>query len=106
MGLFFIITWLNFYRVTAYCPGQCCCGPHAAGITASGHVIQPDDKFVAADKSILFGTLVIIPNYNNNQPVPVLDRGGAIHGNRMDVYFDTHKEALRWGVQWLPIQFQ
>jgi len=27
------------------------------------------------------------------------DRGGAIKGNKIDVFFDTHKEALNFGRQ-------
>ena len=29
----------------------------------------------------------------------VQDTGGAIAGNRLDLYFDSHEDALRWGVQ-------
>jgi 3D (Asp-Asp-Asp) domain-containing protein len=90
-------------RVTAYCPGACCCGKWADGMTASGHIIQPGDRFVAADKQFAFGTRIIIPGYNNNQPVEVLDRGGAIKGDRLDVFFPTHEEALEWGVQMLTV---
>jgi len=84
---------------TAYCPCKICCGPKACGVTASGHKIRPGDKFVAADKSIPFGTLITVPGYNNGKPVPVLDRGGAIKGDHYDVFFPTHKEALKWGVR-------
>ena len=86
--------------VTAYCPCELCCDNYADGVTASGHIIQPGDKFVAADPSIPFGTLLNIPGYGI---VPVLDRGGAIKGNRLDVYFDTHAEALTWGRKRLQI---
>ena len=27
----------------------------------------------------------------------VQDRGGAINGNRIDIYFDSHSEALNFG---------
>ena len=90
-------------RVTAYCPGACCCGKWADGMTASGHLIKPGDRFVAADKQFAFGTRILIPGYNKNQPVEVLDRGGAIKGDRLDVFFPTHEEALEWGVQVLTV---
>ena len=89
------------YRVTAYCSGPCCCGEYADGITASGHKIKPGDKFIAAPKSIPFGTWINIEGYGYAE---VLDRGGAIKGNRLDVYFDTHQEALNWGVRYLEIE--
>jgi 3D (Asp-Asp-Asp) domain-containing protein len=91
-------------RVTGYCPCAKCCGQYADGITATGHKIQPGDAFVAADKRYSFGTEMIIPGYNNDQPVKVLDRGGAIRGNKLDAFFHTHQEALQWGVKYLDIK--
>ena len=90
-------------RVTAYCPCPRCCGEYSDGITACGHEIQPGDTFVAADRRYPFGTEMLIPGYSNSQPVKVLDRGGAIKGNRLDVFFATHEEALEWGVQYLKV---
>jgi len=93
---------LTIYNVSAYCPCERCCGEFADGITASG---QPAEGFfVAASPEIPFGTLLSIPGYNNGLPVPVLDRGGAIKGNKIDVFFPTHSEALQWGRQYLNIE--
>ena len=91
-------------RVTAYCPCSRCCGQYADGITACGHVIQPGDTFVAADKRYAFGTKLIIPGYDSGRTVNVLDRGGAIKGNRVDVFFPSHQEALEWGVKYLDVK--
>jgi 3D (Asp-Asp-Asp) domain-containing protein len=91
-------------RITAYCPCPKCCGQYSDGITACGHEIQPGDTFVAADRRYPFGTEMLIPGYSNSQPVPVLDRGGAIKGNRLDVFFATHQEALEWGVKYLNVK--
>ncbi len=91
-------------KVTAYCPCEKCCGKWSDGYTASGHKINYGDRFVAADANIPFGTMLIVPNYNDSKPVAVLDRGGTITGNHIDVYFDRHDEALEWGVQWLEIK--
>ena len=88
-------------KVTAYCPCEKCCGKWSDGVTASGYVIKKGDKFCAADRSVPFGTILNIPEYGR---VKVLDRGGAIKGNRIDVYFDTHQEALNWGVKNLAIK--
>ena len=89
------------FRVTAYCPCEKCCGRFADGITASGHVIKPGDRFVAAPKDIPFGTCLTIPGYGK---VLVEDRGGAITDSCLDVYFDTHQEALNWGVKILEVK--
>jgi len=92
------------FRVTAYCPCEKCCGRFADGVTASGHVIKPGDRFVAASPEYTFGTIMEIPEYAAGKPVLVQDRGGAIKGNRLDVYFDTHQEALEWGVKILEVK--
>jgi len=91
-------------RVTAYCPCPKCCGEYSDGVTACGHEIQPGDTFVAADGRYPFGTEMLIPGYSNSQPVQVLDRGGAIKGNRLDVFFANHQEALEWGVKYLEVR--
>jgi 3D (Asp-Asp-Asp) domain-containing protein len=93
-------------RVTGYCPCAKCCGKYADGITASGHKIQPGDTFIAADKRYAFGTEMIIEGYNDGKPVKVLDRGGAIQGNKLDAFFHTHQEALEWGVRYVDVKIR
>ena len=90
-------------RVTGYCPCSKCCGDFSDGITANNHQIQPGDVFVAADKLYPFGTKMVIEGYNSSQAVKVMDRGGAIKGNRLDLFFHTHQQALEWGVQHLDV---
>lgn len=79
------------------------CGKHAEGVTASGHRIKSGDKFIAADPNIPFGTKFIVQGYNDDKPVPVLDRNVAIRGNHIAVFFDSHKQALEWDCRWLPV---
>ena len=93
-------------RVTAYCPCRKCCGKYSDGKTASGHKIRRGDVFVAADKKYSFGTEMIIPGYNDGKPVEVLDRGRVIRGNRLDVFFNSHKTALKWGVKYLEVKLR
>jgi 3D (Asp-Asp-Asp) domain-containing protein len=90
-------------KVTAYCPCRKCCGRHADGITACNHRIRPGDVFVAADKRYRFGTSMIVPGYNNNRQVDVKDRGRLIKGNRLDVFFASHRQAQKWGVKTLDV---
>ena len=84
------------FEATGYCVCLKCC-LKTDGITASGYKIKAGDKLVAADKRYRFGTVMIVPGYNKSQPVKVLDRGGVIKGDKLDLLFDTHKEALIWG---------
>ena len=93
-------------RVTAYCPCPKCCGSYSDGITASGRKISSGDRFVAADKMYPFGTEMIIPGYKSGKAVKVLDRGGVIRGNRLDVFFYSHQEALEWGVRYLDVKIR
>lgn len=89
--------------VTAYCPCEKCCGKFADGITSSGaRVTANGGKFLAADKRYKFGTVMDVPGYGK---VPVLDRGGKIKGNKIDVFFKSHKKAVKWGRQrkWVKV---
>jgi len=89
----------DLYRVTAYCPCEKCCGKWADGFTASGKPAV--GKIVAAPPTFPFGTRIFIPQYGQ---AVVQDRGGAITGNRLDVLFATHEEALQWGVKYLKVR--
>ncbi|MHC4114213.1 MAG: 3D domain-containing protein [Planctomycetota bacterium] len=93
-------------RVTAYCPCPKCCGDYSDGVTACGHKISQGDRFIAADKMYPFGTGMIIPGYKSGKVVKVLDRGGVIRGNRLDVFFNSHQEALEWGVRYLDVKIR
>jgi 3D (Asp-Asp-Asp) domain-containing protein len=92
-------------EVTAYCACKKCCGPRAQGLTASGRRIDYNGgRFVAADTRLLkFNTKLLVPGYAAGQPVEVIDRGGAIKGNKLDVFFDSHDQARKWGRQWLLV---
>lgn len=92
-------------RVTAYSPDERSCGKWADGKTATMHSVWTNGmRLVAADTRILpFGSMVSVPGYAEGEVVPVLDRGGAIKGARLDVLYPTHEIARRWGVQWLPV---
>ena len=91
-------------EVTAYCPCTKCCGENAEGITASGRDVSYNQgRFVAADTDVLpFGTKLVIPGYHG-KPVEVIDRGGAIKGNKLDLFYPTHEEALQWGRQIIEV---
>ena len=71
---------------------------------ARSHYGKVTDSLVAALAEITFGIIFEIEGYNSGESVSVEDRGGAIKGNRLDLYFDTHQEALNWGVQYMEIE--
>jgi 3D (Asp-Asp-Asp) domain-containing protein len=39
----------------------------------------------------------------NDQEYVAHDCGGAIKGNRIDIYMSSHEKALEWGVQNIEI---
>lgn len=81
--------------VTAYCPCEKCCGAYANGYTATGEKAT-QGVTIAADQDVLpMGTKIELDGHTYT----VQDTGGAIAGNRLDLYFDSHEDALRWGVR-------
>ncbi len=88
------------FKVTAYCACRQCCGSYANGITASGTKATAG-RTIAVDTSVIpLGSSVNI----NGHIYTAEDTGGAIKGNRIDIYFSNHAEALSWGVRYVPVQ--
>lgn len=55
---------------------------------------------IATDPSVIpYGSQVEI----NGHIYTAHDTGGAIQGNRIDVYFDNHQDALNFGVQYAEV---
>ena len=55
---------------------------------------------VAAGKGYPIGTIIYIPALSdrpNGGWFEVEDRGGAISNEKMDVFFNTHEEAIQFG---------
>ena len=89
---------LGTFKITGYCSCAACCGK-TTGITASG-TRATAGRTIAADTSRFpFGTKL---KFNGNT-YTVEDRGGAIRGNRIDLYFSSHSEALAWGVRYMEV---
>jgi 3D (Asp-Asp-Asp) domain-containing protein len=93
-------------RVTAYAPDPRCCYPYDGTTTASGHPVTTNGgKLVAADTDLIsMFSLVLVPGYAQSKPVPVLDRGGAIKGRRLDVLLPTFSQAKSWGARTLQVK--
>lgn len=84
---------------TAYCPCEKCCGK-SDGITATGVKAKARHTIAADPKFLPYGTKVL---FDCNEWV-VEDCGGAIKGgNRIDIFFDTHQEAVNFGKQTFTI---
>lgn len=80
--------------ITAYCPCEKCCGKNN-GITASGTKAKQGRTVAVDPRYIPYGTEIII----DGQTYIAEDCGGAIKGDRIDLFFDSHSEAVSFGKQ-------
>jgi uncharacterized protein YabE (DUF348 family) len=86
-------------RSTAYCPCTKCCGPTARGVTSSG--LAAEKGVVAVDPRVIpMGSKLYVDGYGY---AVAADTGSAIKGNRLDVCFATHEEALAWGMRTVKV---
>ena len=84
------------FKVTGYCACEQCCGK-TDGITATG-TKATQGRTIAVDPSVIpYGTKIIL----NGNTYVAEDCGGAIKGNRIDMFFDNHQDALEWGVRYV-----
>lgn len=89
--------------VTAYCACTICCGPGAPKRTASGHWPK-QGVTVAAPRWLPLGTPVQIELAGGWKQFLAQDRTAKKFNGRFDVYFDSHKEALRFGKQTVRVK--
>ena len=101
---------LGNFKLTAYCSCSLCCGQWAYNrpVDENGNEIVygsigerlNEGYSIAVDPSVIpYGTEVII----NGHTYKAQDCGGAIKGNRIDVYCDDHQTALEFGVQYAEV---
>jgi len=87
------------FSATAYCACARCCGK-ATGITASGR--KAEYGVVAVDTRVIpLGTKLYIENVDGSftyGEAIAADTGSAIKGNKVDLFFPTHQEALEFGL--------
>ena len=101
---------LGNFRLTAYCSCSLCCGKWANNrpidkdgneivYGAIGERLKERYSIAVDPKVIPYRTEVII----NGHTYKAQDCGGAIKGNRIDVYFEDHQAALNFGVQYAEV---
>lgn len=90
-------------KLTAYCKENYphICNNGDSSVTATG-TTPTANRTVAVDPSVIpYGSKVII----NGHTYIAEDCGGAVKGNRVDILFNTHKEALAFGIQYAEVSF-
>jgi len=96
-------------EATAYCACYECCGKYPGnkwyGITATG--TRAKVGTIAVDPRVIpLGTKVYVEGLygaKNYGYATAEDTGGAIKGQIIDLYFDTHKETINWGRQQVKV---
>ncbi len=83
---------------SAYCACSRCCGK-STGVTASG--MKAQYGVVAVDPRVIpLGTKLYIESSDGSYTYGysvAADTGGAIKGNRVDLFFPSHSDALQFG---------
>lgn len=89
------------FEATAYCACPKCCGKWADGVTALGTKATAK-RTIAVDSNLIpLGSKVEIEGLGI---YIAEDTGSAIKGKIIDIYFDTHEEALKFGRQKVNIR--
>lgn len=89
------------YIATAYCGCRKCNGKWTGYPTASGTKMVQGRTIAVDPRDIPLGSKVSIEGMGE---YVAEDTGSAIKGNRVDIYFDSHKEALEFGRQRIKLR--
>lgn len=85
---------LGTFRTTAYCPCyQCSEGwgrrTSTGAIARSGHTIAVDPRVIPYGSRVMIGGVIYTAE----------DRGGAVKGNHIDIFFDSHSQTRQHGTR-------
>lgn len=103
-------TSIGEFKLTAYCSCKKCCGKWANNrpVDENGNEIVygacsvplEQGVSIAVDPDVIpLGSTV----YIDGIPYVAHDTGGAIKGNRIDIYFASHKDAVDFGVRYATV---
>ncbi|MFC3884534.1 3D domain-containing protein [Bacillus songklensis] len=96
------VTFSKELTVTATAYSADCKG--CSGITATGLNLKknPNAKAISVDPKVIpLGTKVYVEGYGY---AVAADKGSAVKGNKIDVFFPTKKQALQWGVKKIKVK--
>ena len=84
---------LGMFSTTGYCNCSKCSGGHSltysGTVPTSNHTLSADlDRFPLGTKLMINGVIYTVE-----------DKGSGVHGNLVDIYFDSHDQALAHGLR-------
>lgn len=86
--------YLGEYTLTAYCGCRHCSGGWGSK-TSTGTTCKAGKTIAVDPKVIPYGSIIRI----NSQEYTAEDCGGGVKGKHIDIYFDSHSEAINFGIQ-------
>lgn len=89
--------YLGEFKATGYCNCQKCSGGHTK--TYSGTIPKANHTLSADLNKFPIGTKLVI----NGITYTVEDKGSSVNGNKVDIYFATHAEALAFGTKTVDV---
>ncbi len=93
-----VLTSLGEFKITHYCPCVKCCGK-TDGITYTGTQATAG-RTIGVDPDVIpLGSTV----YIDGQAYVAEDTGGGIDGRHIDMFVDSHEEALSLGVKYAEV---
>lgn len=98
------------FKITAYCPCEKCCGKWAknrptdkngqAIVYTSSGAEAKQGVTVSVDPGVIpIGTKILI----NGHEYIAQDTGSKVKGNVIDIYFDNHEDAVKFGCKKLDV---
>ena len=105
-----VVNSLGEFKITAYCACEKCCGVWAQNrpidefgnqiVRGCAGDILKGDYSVAVDFNVIpYGSNIVI----DGKVYKAQDCGGAIKGNRIDIYLPCHQSALDFGIQYKTV---
>ena len=92
--------FIGKFKVTAYCPCRKCSDGY--GNSTSTGVKAKEGRTIAVDPSVIpYGTKVYIKGAGE---FVAEDCGGGVKGKHIDVYFNSHWKAVKFGVKYRKVE--
>lgn len=89
--------YLGEFKASGYCSCQKCSGGYTK--TYSGTIPQANHTISADLNQFPIGTRLVIDGVTYT----VEDKGSGVNGNRIDIYFASHADALAFGMQTVDV---